>query len=49
VTELVCYVFYIQRPIDKEPWPTVYVHKELAEAALGRVTPVVEVRVPREP
>lgn len=39
------YVFFDQRPRDKEPWPHVYQSKQLAEQAPHRVSEVVEVLV----
>lgn len=39
------YLILIRRPIDKHTWPHVYVHKDLAEKAIGRVSPVIEVEV----
>lgn len=39
------YVFFDQRPMDKEPWPHVYQNKELAEKAPHRCSEVVEVLV----
>lgn len=39
------YVFFDQRPQDKEPWPHVFQKKELAEQHPHRVSEVVEVLV----
>ena len=37
---MICYVFLIQRPQDKTPWPVVYSNKELADKAPDRVSEV---------
>lgn len=35
------YAFLIKRPIDREPWPTIFVDLERAEAYEHRVSEVV--------
>lgn len=40
------YVFFIQRPQDKQTWPVVYENRELAEDAPHRVSEIVEVQCP---
>ena len=37
---MIAYVFLMQRPQDKEPWPVVYRDPELADKAFGRASPV---------
>src|SRR5437763_13739969 len=39
------YVFLLQRPIDREPWPVVYTDRELAEKAQARAGPIVTVEL----
>lgn len=42
------YVFMMRRPTDKQAWPVLYMTRELAEHAFGRVSEIVEVELPKE-
>jgi hypothetical protein len=48
VLAVIVYVFLIQRKQDSEPWPCVYTNAELADKAVGRVSPVVAVNLEAE-
>ena len=42
------YVFFMKRRQDKEPFPAVYLNRELALKAFGRISPVIEVKITGE-
>jgi len=42
---IVIYVFLVQRPIDKEPWPTVFFDKERAKKYPSRCSKVHKVSI----
>ncbi len=44
-TSVTHFAFLSQGPRDSEPWPTIYVTRELADKAPNRVSDVVEVRL----
>lgn len=37
------FAFLMQRPADKQPWPTIWASRELAEAEPFRVSEIAEV------
>ncbi len=39
------YAFLMRRPRDTQAWPVIYTDRERAEAAFGRVSPVIEVEL----
>lgn len=39
------YAFLVRRPIDREPWPTIFGSKERAEAYEHRASAVVQVQL----
>jgi hypothetical protein len=37
------YVFLVKRAVDKKSWPCVYTDRDLAEKAVGRISPVAQI------